>query len=237
MLITGKSGSGKTTFCKKLIQQINRKFVIDSLRREYEGFPNNDYLTWLDTYQHQIDLKNFYITSKWSNPVEIFGFFWKVIDADARDFMHAVLIIEEISLYMGSNFIDDNLKNLILLGRHGRLNLIGVTQRLANVHNDFISNAESIITFAQDGHREMAILREYVEKENLSTIKNLARGEYVFVKGRENFFDFYKPIQGEKYHAEKFKSDDQSVDESDGVADLHRHAQRGLVGDPASQAD
>jgi hypothetical protein len=115
-------------------------------------------------------------------------------------------LVREISLYMGSAFIDENLKSLILFGRHGRLNLVGVTQRLANCHNDLISNSETIITFAQDGHREMAILREYVSKEDLQIIKQLKRGEYLFVKGKENFADFYDPIYGEHSNAKNVES-------------------------------
>lgn len=123
-----------------------------------------------------------------------------------RDYEHAALVVEEISLYMGSAYIHDGLKNLVLFGRHGRLNLIGVTQRLANVHNDLISNAETILSFAQDGHREMAVLREYIGKERLEQVKQLKRGEYIFVKGEENFYDFYQPLNGVKYNAEKLES-------------------------------
>ena len=72
------------------------------------------------------------------------------------------LIVDEIDLYFGWRDPDPSLRDVVRYGRHRHINLIGISQRPANVHNDLLAQADRRIIFQTIEPNDLAYLKKYI---------------------------------------------------------------------------
>lgn len=173
ILIFGKTGSGKTTFVKRLVKKLNRVIIIDKMFEYEDG---------IIFYKFE-DLLNYFLLNKpssfkficrFENDIDIenlFIFCWYV--------KNLVLVVEEAEMYISPFVKQSNFLRLVRYGRHRGISIIAVARRVIEVSNDIKANSDKIVTFQQILEKDL----EYLEKFgfNKEKVKNLKKYEFLDV--------------------------------------------------------
>ncbi len=162
LLITGKTGSGKSVMFRSRIKDEPRFIIFDSVK-EYDDpaspFPAlfiQDFHTLID-YLAANKNKSYRIVFDPSRPFEVIvlrtgeeisalEFLCKIV----YDCLHDVtLAIEELGKHPTQKELAPNLYNITCLGRHKGISLFATTQRAAQIHTDFKAQITQFIAFRQ----------------------------------------------------------------------------------------
>lgn len=182
--ILGKTGFGKSTLTRELIQPIKRKIIVDP-HAQNEGY-------WYDCY----DLNSFIEMIENKNQFSI-----NCIFEDTEDYAklfvlcwhleNFLLVIDEISIFAESFKIDETLLKIITRGRLKNISLLWNTQRPALINRTLTSQAYVLISFRLNDIRDLAYLN--LDKDLKEKLVNLAKFDYVFIYGSKNELnDFFK---------------------------------------------
>ena len=163
-LIFGKRGSGKTTLCKKLLEKINRKIVIDYIG-EYQGTIVNDEISMLNEIRK--NPKRFDIVIRLKEKRDN-------IFTVLNSMTNYTLIVEELSLYCNPHNIEPGLYGIIAYGRHKNISFVGISQRPAQINRLITSQATTIFTFRQVEPIDV----KYLETFGFESINKLPQYQY-----------------------------------------------------------
>jgi AAA+ ATPase superfamily predicted ATPase len=187
VLITGKTGSGKSTLFRELIQGQKRFIIFDTLS-EYRN-PDNpfpalfirnikDLLEYLST-NHR---KAFRIVFDPEDPdqkiiletgetLTIFELTCKVIYEALSDVAFGV---EEIASYVYPGYAPPYLRKIVRFGRHSSISIYATTQRPPEIPPVIRAQITKFISFRQHEPRDIEWIRQIIGDE-ASKLKNLKR--------------------------------------------------------------
>lgn len=193
--IYGESGSGKTAWTEEvLLANKKRLLILDTLCKDY-GNPEfcqaNKIAYDLVTYDVREALDflasheegDFRIVARCpSDALQLLKVF-VYNDADKRALLtDCTLAIEEISLLMDSTKIPDELADIIVRGRHSRINLVGIAQvPTAQTHPLYRSQLNYLVSFRQTGKNAIQFFQDY--DEEAEKLRDLEKGHGVLLKG------------------------------------------------------
>ena len=180
--IFGKSGCGKSTLAKQMTAGMERLVVYDTLC-EYEE-------NGCDIVHSVIDLlkkmkkRRFKIAYQPSIDVEHEKELRKVAEAlllvqkpycEGKIFPQTTLLIEEMSLSVPNKTGGDVriIQNLSNMGRHYGINLIGVSQRPANVNVTFRASLTEFYFFSLVNKNDIDEVAGIIGRENAEILKKL----------------------------------------------------------------
>ncbi len=141
-LVMGKRGSGKTYLVKTLCRQYLRLFIYDPQGEYTDGVIVDDLAelrdVWLKVYR-----KNFRIVYR---PVDAELEFEPVCKL-VWECQNLAFVIEEVQSFCNPQSICYDFKAIVAKGRHRDIELIGVTQRPAEISKLLTSQAKQMMIF------------------------------------------------------------------------------------------
>lgn len=171
-LFVGMPGSGKTFLFSEQLKDMDRLIVFD---------PAADYkLASIKAYPRISDIV----------PELRKDAFRIRLESDSREMLEAVseicwnvgnvtLAVDELSLFCGPNSIGYHFGKALRLGRHRRVNVLGTTQRPADIHTIFKSVANQWFLFQTYNPRDIDYLSSFAPNaERLLNLAQYARLEW-----------------------------------------------------------
>lgn len=162
--IFGKTGSGKTYFCKKLLKQVkpDRLLILDY---------HNEY-NYLKIYNikdlfSEIIYNTFQI-SFIPQYYEDLEYFKRI----AYSLKNLWLVLEEIDFY-AVNSVKDSVYNIFNFGRHRGQNVIYLSRRPYNVPRYITANSEYLVIFKTIEPRDLEYFKSFgINPEKIRTLKD-----------------------------------------------------------------
>lgn len=179
VFICGKKGSGKTTLAASLVDRIHasgrRLIVVDPM----SGFrlPGAPIIRRPDPVEFErLAGRSALIRPESIDLVRMaVKFAWHAQESPSRDLW---LVIDELQGILSWRSPDPDLLGIVQYGRHRKISLIGICQRPAQVHNDFLANADKRIIFQVEEPNDLAYLKRYVGVEP-EALRSQAVGQYL----------------------------------------------------------
>lgn len=191
--VIGKTGYGKSYFVKSFAMNINRIVIFDT-QNEYGVEDPND-----ESFQHDFNkyyLKNFTMVYSLEDFIEVL----KESDYDKdlkiilkydniesyEDSLEAcyligsmTVLLEEMHNYASSRDIHPILNQMIRVGRHRDISLIGVSQRFADLNLIYRNNLDAVVAFNLSAPNDIEYLEKigYIEKQ-ANDLPHLKKYEY-----------------------------------------------------------
>ncbi|NVM23722.1 MAG: hypothetical protein HWN68_18330 [Desulfobacterales bacterium] len=156
IFVSGQRGSGKTTWIKSHLRDLNRYLLYDTLG-EYEAPTRFLDIESLLEYCKAKREGFFEVVFDPPND-EDFPVFCRIALAVRRIYV----VIEEMDLFSKPSETPIELQRLIKYGRHYEINIIGVSRRPAEVSRLFTSQATRFILFKQIEPRDIAYFRSII---------------------------------------------------------------------------
>ena len=147
----GKTGTGKTTLAKKLIEKKERLLIFDPLQ-EYSGSIFSTFESLCDYFldsSRQVERKKFRVVCRFETDIEpefLFRLAWELRDV--------TILVEEASLFLSPR-TPTFFHNLINQGRHRNVSIIAVVRRAPELSIQFRAMCTSVITFEQTEPRDL----------------------------------------------------------------------------------
>lgn len=197
VFITGKTGSGKSTLFRKMLEDKSRLVIFDTIS-EYEDL-NPPYpalfvheISQLYDYFSKNHTRGFRVIFDPEDPEQILelkdGSKITVFEEAAKliynNLGSMIIGIEEISNFMTGSRAPEYLRKIIRFGRHSALSLYATTQRPADVHPLVRAQITKLISFKQHEPRDIDWLKQVIgeEAQGLKDLKPYAWGRPM-VKG------------------------------------------------------
>lgn len=196
--VYGESGSGKTAWTEEILLGNKRRLIIfDSLCKDYgnqkfceatgikyDAVLNNG-ADVLKALAKKAETGDFRIVARCPKD---FAMIWRAFmfdEARQRSLVtNTTLAVEEISLFMDSTAIPDELADIVTRGRHSGLNLVGVAQVPQTQTNSlYRSQLNTIVSFRQTGANAIKFFSDYSDKAN--ELRGLELGHYRVLFGKE----------------------------------------------------
>lgn len=182
ILIFGKSGSGKSYLAARLLAERHRVFIYDKLHEYTDGVVfYADELDKLAAFWAHVYCGNFRII-----------FRTKTIDKQKRfieiDMLsHLVwecgnmtFVIEEFAGYCSANYTPDMLGQIVLMGRHRNIELIGIQQRPFNLNPDIRSQTKEIYLFNTTEPGDLDYFKGLTRESIADRMDQLKQYEYLY---------------------------------------------------------
>jgi len=173
-LVFGKRGSGKSVLARSLIHNQNRYVIYDTLGEYTAGVTICDLDTlkrfWLKVYQ-----RNFRIVYQPLDPDAEFDAVCELV-WECQDM---TFLVEEIDQYCQLHRMSPEMKNIVQRGRHRHIELIGVTQRPANIDRLLTSQTKEMYILSMTEPRDIAYFKDAINGNIEEKIEALEQYQYV----------------------------------------------------------
>ena len=197
--VWGGRGSGKSTRIKELTRTNNRLIVLDPIGDYAQGGGFNSYTTLRGLYQGlkrnwNKGFRSVLIVPRGNDPRAVLE---QLSDAlftiqrpyyEGRDTRKITLVVEEMALCYPEKTLgkdERNFMELINLGRHSGVEIIGASQRIAEVKKNFVGNAAEHYFFRMGAAVDYAAAAAQIGREHLPALKALQTHEYIqFAQGK-----------------------------------------------------
>lgn len=151
-LIVGKQGSGKTILVNNLIKNVikqKRKVIILDFNYEYKV----PHYSLSDLYESNQNFKVIAISILPEN----FDTLCLIL---LNKYKHITFVIDELDLFDSSNPLSnsDNFKQLLHIGRHKDISLVGITRRCHEISRLFTSQIRGLFCFRTTEPRDLKYL-------------------------------------------------------------------------------
>lgn len=191
-LILGKSGSGKTELCKRLIKDKPRFILFDTISeykedKKFEAVYINNKQAFLEYLFRNLN-KKFRIvfdpedpeeTLLLNNePIDLFDLTCKIVYECLTDVIFAV---EEVANFISPSSMPKYFRKLIRYGRHSNISGYFTSQRPADISPGLRAQATILISFRQHEPRDIQWLRAIIG-EDAEKLKDLGEHEYRIFK-------------------------------------------------------
>lgn len=191
-LVCGASGSGKTTRVKALLQGQTRVVAFDPLD-EYRRAGRWSHCETMKAVKDAMirgwgrGFKIAYVPPAGAEPLALHQLSAFLTMAqrpyfEGRDARQITFIVEEMNLSFPVASLPSNLNgfpNICSRGRHSGINVLGVTQRLAEINTRFRGNTTSAYFFRQGDHTDAATAARMVGPQYRSALLALPDHEYL----------------------------------------------------------
>lgn len=162
VLVTGQKGTGKTYLAQKIARSL-----LDHGRRLFVLSPHNDInIPGLMLVRSVSGFKRIAGHSVLCLPDddEVASAFFSFVSYLQENSRAAPLwlLVDELSMFLDVRRPFDAFLHLVRYGRNKGISMIGTVQRVAQVHNDFIANADYKILFRVQEVNDLAYLKRYV---------------------------------------------------------------------------
>lgn len=173
-LIFGKRGSGKSFLTRKMIQDLKRLLIYDSIGEYTQGVIITD-LVQLKEFWGKVYPGNFRIIYQ---PVDPEGDFDSLC-CEVCACKNLTFVVEELDRYARPLAMSRPFKEVVQRGRHYRVELIGITQRPHGIDKLLTSQAKQMFIFNTTEPRDIDYFKDVVGYEVVKKIAALQQYEYV----------------------------------------------------------
>lgn len=190
MSIFGKKASGKSYFANWIVAGLNRLIVYDTVHQFNENFI---IITDFQQFEKIVDLiKNgkitlFRLSLQFKEYNKFFADTNKLIVENLRGITY---VIDEVHNYVSANRYEKYLGEMIVEGRHLKINLITISHRPAGLPPSLLLNADYLVIFETSLKRDKDFFQNY-KFFRLEDLENLKDYEFVFI----NSFKKYSSVQ------------------------------------------
>lgn len=204
--VWGGRGSGKSTRIKELVRQNNRVIAVDPIGeyaeagfqayKTHQGLYKGLRAAWNSGFRFSLDV---------SEAQDMQGMFLKLSHDlrliqkpyyDGKDSRKITLVVDEMSLLVPNRSMAEGERDFLMLinvGRHYGIEIIGASQRLAQVHTDFRGNCAENYYFRTTAHVDKNAARQILGPSHADELGLLKPHQYIFmadgriVKGINDF--------------------------------------------------
>jgi len=173
-LSMGRRGSGKSYLAKSLVQDQQRVLVYDTLGEYEDGVIIED-IQSLNSFWLKVYRGNFRIVYQPVDPEGDFDYVCRLV----YECCDMTFLVEELDRYAKPLAMSLPMKEIVQRGRHRNIELIGTTQRPANIDRLVTSQAKEFFIFNTTEPRDIAYFKETLGNEVLELIEHLEEYEYV----------------------------------------------------------
>jgi DNA helicase HerA-like ATPase len=178
-LVIGKSGSGKTYFIKNELLNNVKNFIVFDVNGEYE----TDYIV----ESHSDFIKNISVKGSIALRYDVFEEYFDTLNFLYRNTNNFNLVIDELGLYVNTKKDNEDLRNMIILHRHKKIDLLVATQSPHLVTNFLVAQTSKYFIF----HLSPMFAEKLAEKidlsdEDIGKINNLKVGEHLKIFSNMN---------------------------------------------------
>ena len=209
--VWGGRGSGKSTRIKELTKTNNRLIVLDPIGDYAQGGGFSEFRTLKGLFRH--------IKANWSKGFRCVLVVPRGSDAQGvleilsdalfkiqepyyhgKDTRKLTLVVEEMALCYPERTLgkaERNFMELINLGRHSGVEIIGASQRIAEVKKNFVGNCAEHYFFRMGSAVDYTASKQMIGAEHIGTHKKLQTHEFIHfcqgvVKAGKNKCNFRK---------------------------------------------
>jgi len=183
ILVFGKTGYGKTSWVRGLVQKKKRIIFCDTLEYEYDEQDG----TIISSYRELVQFflkgpENFRIVFRSTDEAENLFRLWIASS-------HTVLVVDEIDLYK-----DEQLAELIShmkRGRHHENDLVAITRHPLELDPELRRHSHAIVSFQQDDVNTLKYLST-INSEIAARLPSLKIGEVEVLTGEEYLKQFFE---------------------------------------------
>jgi hypothetical protein len=183
ILVVGKTGCGKSHLVKTAISDCKRLIILD-IQGEYpsDDYPLHNPVTFIQFDQYKQYVRDHVGDSEFC----IICRFDEIEEYEAAIEIayHAeqlTIVIEEAHNFGNAHKMSPIFERIIRLGRHHCITVVGVSQRLMDMHTLARSNADCIVCFALTMPADIKYLEDvpWIGVEGAARVANLAKYEKV----------------------------------------------------------
>ena len=191
--VYGDHGSGKTAWTEEILcKNKQRLLIVDTTGHDYgnEDFCKACHIEYDAVIENLKDIAEYVSRDKFRIVVRCPGSEMSVLnvfqhDAEKKSSLvtDCTIVLEEIHRFMDAQNIEPEIANIVTLGRHSRLNLVGVSQIPRGQTNLlFRSQVDIFISFRQTEQSAIKFFSDF-DYEKAEKLRNLERGEYELLRG------------------------------------------------------
>ncbi|TAL03671.1 MAG: hypothetical protein EPO08_03515 [Rhodospirillaceae bacterium] len=195
VLISGGKGTGKSTLADLLMRSHRRSFVFD-LMGEYpaKGFSvarsHADVLRLVKAGWRR-GFRIAYVPSGGDKRVELSNFaelickiqrpYFDTPDGSTPPIPKVLLTVEEMRWSYPNGTQEPGFATICTLGRHYGIDVIGTTQRIAEVSTNFRGTSDVQFFFAQHDHTDHSTIAKMIGRRHVPALQSLKPHEYLRV--------------------------------------------------------
>ncbi len=196
--VYGGSGSGKSTKAKLLMKEMGLGVIAFDPLDEYaeEGFTRFDNLKTMAKYLKRMYGKPFKYAlvpdaGKEAEQLHALSVFLVAVQANykaGKCTTQLLLLVEEMNLSYPVEKLSKGLNgfsNICSRGRHFGINVMGISQRPAEINTRFRGNCNGFYVFRMAEHNDLTALAKVMGPEVKETIRNLKTHEYIYWENGE----------------------------------------------------
>ena len=142
-LIFGKTGTGKTTLAKKIIENYNRVIIIDALQEYKKGLIFYSFQDLADYFTEKNPSK-FNFICRFENDLDMEYLFLFIFEIG-----NLLLVVEEAEIYIAPQVKQSSFLRLVRYGRHRGISILGIARRSTELSTSFRSQTDKIYSFKQ----------------------------------------------------------------------------------------
>ncbi|MCI0558286.1 MAG: hypothetical protein MN733_07300 [Nitrososphaera sp.] len=179
--IAGMRGEGKSTFLRRILANLNRVLIIDTLAEhsDYKTVSQEEYIKAARSGPFRLRTL---IPPQSDEQQQAFETFAKLTFALAQESASRItLAIEEVDWYSHPSAENPGLNLLIQYGRHGPVDLLYTTRSLVSISRKLTSETDCYILFRQQEPRWLDALADRVGDDVAQEVELLQRYHYVKV--------------------------------------------------------
>lgn len=182
--VFGKKASGKSYFVEWWTAGIKRLIIYDTMRQ----FSKNVYvINNMDDFINFVELvkKNklisFRVSLQFKNYREMFPIANKILVNNLKNFTY---VIDEVHNYVHINSSEKYLDEMIVEGRHLKINLITISHRPAGLPLSLLMNADYLAIFETGLKRDKEFFQNY-KYFNPNYLEQLKDFEFIFLNSKK----------------------------------------------------
>lgn len=217
VIILGRTGTGKSLFADTLMNYLGRKvyLILGDVKNEYSHIPVIDFKTFYSQKKGVVRINKLKIRTA-TQTIDTDDLF-KITEFIASNlFKHnqelkeakkplrrCMLCIEELGTVCkkGGRLYDRmyNTAKIVAQGRSVEIGFIGISQRPQQLHTDFLSQADHIISFEVSSKHDLEAMKSYFNPEMYGKLKRFGFFHYDIKAG--NIKTCYPLYENELYHS------------------------------------